>query len=157
MELTETSPARGMKTTLMLADAAQVAEGKLYVMGGGWTMTASSPNPFAIAGIIDIPWELANEHHAIRFELIDVDGKPIVIETPSGPEAAFIAGEFEVGRPPGTPKGAAIPMPLAINHPGLQLPSGGRFEWRYAINGGEHEDWRLAFGTRPDNIQSIAA
>lgn len=31
-------PETGMKVTIMLADSAQVAEGKLYVLGGGWTV-----------------------------------------------------------------------------------------------------------------------
>lgn len=156
MELTEPSPTGAIKTTLMLADSAQVAEGKLFVMGGGWTTTNPTPTPFAIAGMVDIPWEMTNQQHVMRFELIDADGEPVIVETPNGPEAAFIEGGFEVGRPPGVPRGTAIPLPIAINHPGLQLPAGGRFEWRYSINGGEHEDWRLAFGTRPD-AQILAA
>lgn len=28
-----------MKVTMLLADAATVAEGKLYILGGGWSVT----------------------------------------------------------------------------------------------------------------------
>ena len=36
-----------MKATLLLADAAQAAEGKLYVLGGGWSVTGPGPAPMA--------------------------------------------------------------------------------------------------------------
>ena len=29
----------GAKVTMMLADAAQAVEGKLYILGGGWSVT----------------------------------------------------------------------------------------------------------------------
>ena len=31
---------------MMLCDAAQVSDGKLYVLGGGWSMTGPDPVPF---------------------------------------------------------------------------------------------------------------
>ncbi len=43
------------KVNLMLADAAQVADGKLYILGGGWD-TIVPAAPFAVCGIIAIPW-----------------------------------------------------------------------------------------------------
>lgn len=45
------SPERGMKVTAMLADyAAATPDGKLTVVGAGWTINrASQPGPFAIA------------------------------------------------------------------------------------------------------------
>lgn len=149
-------PSRGMNPTLMLADSAQVADGKLFVMGGGWTFTGPQPIPFAIAGLIGVPWQLTNQKHSIRFELIDLDGQAVSVDRPEGEQPLVIDGEFEVGRPPGFPLGASIPFPLAINHGPVQLPSGSHFEWRYEINGEAHDDWRLAFSTRPD-AQSQAA
>jgi hypothetical protein len=150
------SPERGIKSTLMLADSAQVAEGKLFVLGGGWTVTGPQPTPFALAGIIEVPWQLANRKHKFRFELIDLDGNAVDIDTPEGRQPLFIEGEFEVGRPAGLRTGATIPFPLAINSAPVPLPAGSHFEWRYEINGEAHEDWRLAFSTRPD-AQSQAA
>ena len=38
-----------MKVTILLADAAQAAEGKLYVLGGGWSITGPDPSPMALA------------------------------------------------------------------------------------------------------------
>ena len=41
-----------MKVTMMLADSAQVAGGKLYILGGGWSITGPMPCPSAIAVIV---------------------------------------------------------------------------------------------------------
>ena len=148
------TPARGYRATLMLADSAQVADGKLYVLGGGWTVTGPQP-AFAIAGIIEVPWDLANKPHAMRLELIDLDGNAVV---PLGAdEPVVIEGQFEVGRPPGVRTGAAMPFPFAFTFgAGIPVPTGGHFEWRMTLDGEAHEDWRLAFATRAD-AQSMAA
>jgi Family of unknown function (DUF6941) len=156
MQPTGLDPERGMKVTLMLADAAQVAEGKLHVLGAGWTVTGPQPVPFAIAGIIEVPWHQTNRQHTFRLELIDLDGNAVLVETPEGEQPLFIEGQFEVGRPPGIRSGASIPFPFAVSHGGAQLPTGSHLEWRLTVNGQAHEDWRLAFSTRPD-AQSQAA
>lgn len=149
-------PERGMKVTLMLADAAQVAEGKLNVLGGGWCHTGPQPTPFALAGIIEVPWAETNRNHTFTFELIDIDGAPVIVDGPEGEQPLVIEGGFEVGRPMGVRPGSYQPIPLALNSGPLPLPTGGHFEWRFSIDGNTHEDWRLAFSTRPD-AQSNAA
>ena len=60
-----------MRATMLLADYAQVAEGKLNVIGGGWTITGPLPSPFALALLIEVPWDRANEKHQLRLELIE--------------------------------------------------------------------------------------
>jgi hypothetical protein len=149
-------PERGMKVTLILADSAQVAEGKLNVLGGGWNITGPDPVPFALAGIIEVPWQETNRNHAFRFELIDLDGNPVVVDGPQGQQPVAFDGGFEVGRPPGVRVGSFQPMAFAVNCAPLPLPPASHFEWRFSINGKAHEDWRLAFSTRP-MAQSHAA
>src|SRR5213078_2286630 len=65
---------RQLRATLLLADAAQAVEGKLYVLGGGWSVTGPQPVPMAIALKIDVPWDQANTRHSWRLELLDADG-----------------------------------------------------------------------------------
>jgi hypothetical protein len=48
-----------VKVTMLLADAAQVSEGKLNVLGGGWSVTGPNPTPSAIAIYIQVPWDQA--------------------------------------------------------------------------------------------------
>jgi hypothetical protein len=156
MDSPDWSPERGWKVTLMLADSAQVAEGKLNVLGAGWSLTGPQPIPFAIAGLIEVPWAETNRNHAFKFELIDLDGNPVVVLGPEGEQPIQIEGGFEVGRPPGVRLGSCQPIPFALNSGPLPLAPGSHFEWRLSIDGDTHEDWRLAFSTRPD-AQSNAA
>ena len=150
MEAIDWNPQRGFKVTLMLADAAQVAGGKLNVLGAGWTFTGPGPCPFAIAGIIEVPWHLTNTRHTLRLDLIDLDGNAVEIETPDGKQPLWIEHQFEEGRPTGYRPGSAIPHFLAINSSPLPLAPGSHYEWRWMLNGESHEDWRLPLGARPD-------
>lgn len=156
MDPAEPDPERGMRVTMLLADHAQVMEGKLNVIGGGWTHTGPQPLPFAIAGIFEVPWHLANRQHTFQLDLIDLDGRPVMGKTPEGDQPITVGGTFEVGREPGLRQGASIPFLWAINSGPLPLDPGSHFEWRLLINGEAHEDWRLAFSTRPE-AQSNAA
>ena len=61
---------RAMKVTMMLADSAQAIGGKLYVLGGGWSITGPAPTPSAIVIKIDVPWDQANIKHHAKFELV---------------------------------------------------------------------------------------
>lgn len=148
MDASELDADRGIRVTMMLADFASTAEGKLTVVGGGWNVTGPNPTPFAIAILFEVPWHETNEPQQFRLELIDHDGNAVV---PLGAEEpVVIEGQFEVGRPPGVKAGSSFPFPLPINHPPLPLAPGGEYEWRLTVNGRARADWRLAFSTRPD-------
>jgi len=139
-----------MKVTLLLADSAQAVDGKLYVLGGGWSIIGPEPSPIAIAMKIEVPWDQANRRHLWQLELLDADGNPVSATGPEGDaEPIEISGEFEVGRPPGLKPGTPLDLPLAITMSPLPLPPGARYVWRLSIDGASHEDWQLAFSTRP--------
>ena len=100
---------------MMLADAAQVSDGKLYILGGGWSVTGP-PTPSAIALLVEVPWDQTNRRLEWRLELVDCDGYPVMTPDGEGGENPIVmGGEFEVGRPPGTPHGSPIGLPLALN------------------------------------------
>jgi hypothetical protein len=133
---------------MLLADSAQVQSGKLFVLGGGWSVIGPDPTPSAIAAKIDVPWNDANVKHQWQLALLS-DGQPFVIEMPEGPQPLVLEGEFEVGRPPGLRRGTPIDFALAINLGPLPLPPDSTFEWRLTIDGETNEDWTLPFFTRP--------
>jgi hypothetical protein len=138
-----------MKATLLLADYAQVAEGKLNVIGAGWSVTGPLPTPFALALLIQVPWDRANERHSFRLELVDSDGEAVTVPLPEGGEGPLvIEAGFEVGRPPGLKRGTPLEVPLAINLPPQPFEPGRRYEWRLTINDESDENWRAAFSTR---------
>jgi uncharacterized protein DUF6941 len=132
-----------MKVTLLLADYAKVADGKLDVIGSGWSMMrAAGPFGFFVAALFQIPWDRTNQKHAFRLELLDADGQPVT--TPDGSEVIRIDGEFEAGRPAGLRPGTPVDAPLVVPFGPLFLDSG-RYELRLTIDGETKEDWFVAF------------
>lgn len=134
---------------LLLADYAQVAEGKLTIVGGGWSMTGPDPAPFGIAVLVHVPWDQANQVHTMRLELLDADGGPVTMATDDGDEPIVFLDDapFEVGRPAGLKPGTPLDFPLALNSSPIPLPAG-RYEWRLSIDGKTDDRWRVAFTVR---------
>lgn len=133
-----------VKVTMMLADAAQAVEGKLYILGGGWSITSPGA-PMAIAIKVEVPWTQANVRHTLRLALFNEDEQPIVI----GDQTVEMGGEFEVGRPPGLRQGTDLDFPLAINMSPMPLQPGIGYVWRCWIDGNTQPEWRLTFFVRP--------
>src|SRR3954451_7906105 len=129
---------------MLLADAVQAAEGKLYVLGGGWNVTTGAA-PFGIALLIEVPWPEAEQGHRWQLHLETEDGSPVA--PPGSIEPVTVGGDFEVGRPPGTRPGTAFNVPVAINSGPLPLEPG-RYIWRLVIDGESDEDWSLGFDVR---------
>lgn len=138
-----------MKVTLLLADAAQSVDNKLYILGGGWSVTGPEPVPFAIAMKVEVPWDRTNQRHRWTLRLVDADGQAVMVPTDQGSRPVEIAGEFEVGRPPGIPPGTPIDLSVAINSGPIPIPPGGRYVWRLSVDDEENDAWAVGFTTRP--------
>lgn len=134
---------------MLLCDAAQVADGKLFILGGGWSLTGPDPAPSAIAIKLEVGWNEAEAAHHWELFLVDADGREVVIETPEGTHLIEIRGDFQVGRPEGVPLGSPVDLPLAINLGPLPLAPGSRYTWRLSVDGETDEGWTLGFTTRP--------
>ena len=135
---------------MLLADAAQEVGGKLYILGGGWSITGPTPTPMAIALKLEVPWDRTNEQHKLLLELLDEDGDPVLVTDDQGEQVPLqVSGEFEAGRPPGIKPGTPIDSALAVNFGPLQLQPGHRYQWRLSIDGETDEGWSLGFSTRP--------
>lgn len=116
---------------LILADAAQITGGKLYMLGGGWdTVSVNQGFPYtlrcAIAASFTVPWTETNTRHNIEIEIQDIDGVGL----------AKIAGQFEVGRPPGIPAGSDQRTQIAADM-GLTFPKAGQYVIIARIEGEE--------------------
>jgi hypothetical protein len=138
-----------MMATMLLADAAQAIDNKLYVLGGGWSVTGPDATPSALAIALKVPWDEANGPHALRLELLDSDGAPICVGPGEEQRPLVIESQFEVGRPAGLRPGTPIDLALAINVGPVPLDPGGRYEWRLSIDGRGEAHWHAAFSTRP--------
>lgn len=134
---------------MMLCDAAQVADGKLYILGGGWSMTGPDPVPSAVALKIEVDWNEADRAHHWELFLEDADGRPVLVPTPDGSQPVEVRGEFTVSRPPTVPEGSPIDVALAVNMGPIPLPPGARYAWRLTIDGEALPGADLRFTTRP--------
>ena len=135
-----------MRTTLLLADYARVADGKLDVIGGGWSIiNAAGPFGCFVAALFQIPWDQTNQKHKFRFDLLDADGNGI--PAAGGEETVNVEGEFEAGRPAGLTAGTPVDLPLVVPFGPLVLDAG-RYEIRLTINGETQETWFVAFTVR---------
>jgi hypothetical protein len=119
----------------MIADAAVVERGKLYIHGAGWDTiyTASVPAThamMALALLFRIPYSEALVDIPISIELVDEDGNGM---TPP----VKIEGKINVGHAPGTKPGWPIAVPQAIQFQGLQLPKIGGYSFRITTGGRE--------------------
>jgi hypothetical protein len=136
-----------MRVTMMLADHAQVAEGKLFISGGGWSSCAAGPTPCAVAVLFHVPWQHTNEMIKFTLRLIDEDGHQVIQSGSHGPQPVQVNGQFEAGRPPGMTPGSEIGVPMTFGSV-LHLPAGRRYTWVLEVDGHGEDDWRLSFATR---------
>jgi hypothetical protein len=95
---------------LILSDSAQVAEGKLYMLGGGWDRLAviglPAVQPMGIAVGLLVPWGETNVPTNLWISIEDDDGGAVM---PS------VSARVEVGRPTGIPPGSEQRVILAFN------------------------------------------
>jgi uncharacterized protein DUF6941 len=115
----------------MLCDFAEVLNGKLYVMGGGFdVILADVTAQLALAVIWRVPWDQANRPHELDIQLFSEDCEPV---TDADANEIRAKGQMEVGRPAGMTPGQAISAPLAVRIPALSLSPGG-YRWELRIN-----------------------
>ena len=107
-----------MRTTLLLCDYAQEVGGKLYILGGGWSIYRGSPVTMGLAVKIAVPWDEANIPHDFAARLVTEDGgDPVLPKAEGGAEPMRLEfqGRFETGRPPGLPPGSELDAPFVVN------------------------------------------
>lgn len=132
---------------MLLADHAQVADGKMFISGAGWTYCAPGPVPCAVAMLFHVPWQRTNEKIPFSLRLVDEDGHPVVQAGPEGQQPVGVSGQLEAGRPAGMPPGTELNVPIAFNVV-VALPPARRFTWILEADGHTEDSWRLSFATR---------
>jgi hypothetical protein len=118
----------------VLADHAEIVNGKLYTMGAGWDrLTLPEDNlrvpSIAVAVILRVPWTASNQPHSWQVGLTDENGENILNPSPSG--------KFETGRPPGAPKGSPSTVMFTFTLANFELPKLGAYSARLEIDGSE--------------------
>lgn len=123
-----------LEVQLILCDAAQAdSGGKVHMLGAGWSITSSPTAPHAVAILVKVPWDRANQKVHGTLTLVDPDGHPVRLPTPvSEPMAVVMEFDLEVGRPAGLEPGSMIDAAVTFNVGSLPVPSG-RYQWRLDI------------------------
>ncbi len=117
----------------MLADAAQVQGGKLFVLGGGFdTITARSlPAMHRNLAVVLVALIGPEERHRdlpIAIRLIDEDGQALGVEA---------SGTLRVGAPPNLPPGASSTVPMVSPFHNLQFPEAKGYVFQVLHDGSE--------------------
>jgi hypothetical protein len=133
---------------LILADAAEVVNNKLYLIGGGWqALTVNVPfpvrHPCALAAAFRVRWDETDRQHDVELEVVDREGRGL----------ATVSGQIEVGRPAGVPVGDAQRVQMAIN---LTLPLAWPGTYGVIARIGGHEVRRVEFEVVPGPEAAVA-
>jgi hypothetical protein len=120
-------------TTAMLADAASVEGGKLFVHGGAWDTIYVAAVPavhptMALVLVFRIGYGEALKDIPITIELIDEDDQPF------GPR---LQGIINAGHPPRSRRGTPTFHPLAMPFPMLAFEHEGGYRFRISSAEGE--------------------
>ena len=121
----------------MLADRAEVLNGKLYMMGGAWDRRhirdIGAPVPLTIVMGVLVPWNLTNEPHRLQIRIEDEDGNLIPPE---------VEATVNVGRPVNATQGQSFRATAVINNR-WTLPRYGVYRVAASVSG--HAGKRVAF------------
>lgn len=125
-----------MEAVVVLCDHAVVAEGKLYISGGGWDLLRPAAGPTALAVMIRVDWSETNNPLPLKICLVDEDGNPVTQQGPTGEDVVLqVTATFEVGRPPGLKRGSTVTMPMALPIAPMTLQPDRGYEWRVEVGG----------------------
>jgi hypothetical protein len=113
---------------LILADAVEAMNGKLYMMGGGWSTIfvreLTRPVQVSFACGVVVPWNVADDDHTLEIRVQTQDG--IEIAPP------FTVG-FRTGRPANLERGAASHLPFAVKAE-YTFPDFGAYSLRASVD-----------------------
>jgi hypothetical protein len=124
--------------TFLVADSAQVANGKLYILGGGWNYvnlsgSRSTVAAMTLAGRVVVPWSKTNRDLPFPIQLVHSDGEE------------FFTDQFQIrlllsAKPmPDQPPSMETATPFTIDIYNLAFPRPG--EYAFVIY---HEDVELS-------------
>lgn len=128
---------------MLLADHAQVADGKLFVSGGGWNLASPGRLSCGVGLIFHVPRRDAARTIRFVVRLLTEAGEPVSHQGPLGEAPLEAAGEFEVGVPLHAAPGDDLNMPVAFNAHLNLTP--GSYVWQVEIDGRADKDWTLHF------------
>jgi hypothetical protein len=118
-------------TTSLLADAAIIADGKLYVHGGGWDSISGASLPltypsFALVLVMEL-------------DVTELTGAQLLITLVDDVDTQMLSvtGHLETDGVKKFPNRKSINMPLAVTFPGVIFTRAGNHAFKVVVDGGE--------------------
>ena len=116
---------------IMLADSAEVINGKLYMMGGGYDRrfidNIKAPMQLSMVVSVLVPWSLTNQPHTVKLRIETEDGAVV------GPE---VQGNLTIGRSSQAIAGQLFRVMTVVNF-NLPLPRFGGYKAIATLANGE--------------------
>jgi hypothetical protein len=138
-----------IEVDMMLADAANVYDGRLSLLGAGWQVRPpEAAGPSALGVVLRVPRDQAGAHQ-LRIELVDIDGEPIMLEEDGNAQA--LAAEVTVTVEGLQDPGLRTPLvaTYAFNLAPFPLTPGREYLWRVLVDGLARDEWTVPFRTTP--------
>jgi Family of unknown function (DUF6941) len=119
-----------LDATIILCDAAEEINGKLYILGGGWAhlLKPNQPTNVALAIMIHVPLNEAGRQHKLEVSLLSEDGEPVRLAG----NPVRLEGAFEVGALPRMKPERKPIAPVALQFV-LALPPGD-YVWELRVD-----------------------
>lgn len=115
---------------LILADRAEVLNGKLYIMGGAWDrlnkVNFDEPAEIFVALGILVPWHATNQEYGLKIDIDHEDGSRL----------GEISGAFVTGRSPDAIPGQVFRTIAALGGK-FKLPGPGAYRVTAALSSGD--------------------
>jgi hypothetical protein len=117
-------------TSAMLADAAQVQAGKLFVLGGGFDTISVRSVPavhrsLTLAMVAEIDPDERQRDLELMIRLIDEDGTSVGVEA---------KGRLRVGAPPNLPPGSSSVVPIVSPFHNITFPDAKGYAFVVSLN-----------------------
>jgi len=125
-------------TTSLLADAATVCDGKLYIHGAGWDTINSSVVPMvhpsiAVVFVLEVD-PVEEDQHRVEIRLVD-DADTVVVG---------VKGHVGVSDSSNVVPGTTTNLPVALNFPTVTFPHAGAYRFVLLINDAELHSLKLS-------------
>ena len=120
-------------TSAMLADAAQVQSGKLFVLGGGFDTISVRKLPathrsLSLAMVAEVGPDERQQDLELIVQLVDEDG---------GEVGVTAKGKLRVGAPPNLPPGSPSVVPIVSPFHNVTFPEAKGYAFVISMNGTE--------------------
>jgi hypothetical protein len=131
-----------MRAQLIYCRHAEVADGLLFISGGGLTWRGPLPMTMMVACLVEIGWQETNIKHTFLCSIVDADGQPVEagMGADGEPFKLVLNGGLELGRPAGVLSGSALSAPIVCRFDGVPLEPG-RYQFVFEVDGERLADY----------------